>query len=289
MLLNIFMVVYRESFEAVLIVTILWAILRRQPDSERYREPVLSGILGGFAVSLVLALGLLYSQSELSAQVLEYFNFGLLFLAVLLITHMCIWMKRHGSQIKGELQQRFLEAKNQPNRWAIRLLAASAVAREGIETVIFLFGSFYESKGAQLAMNCLVACLGLVAAIATWFLLNKGIAFIRPKRLFAVTSFFLFLTASHFLVQISKGLIQSEILPALQDPAYDVSSILPDTEGFGSVLSSFAGYQAAPALTTVILWWTYWIIALALYYRAGRDLASTAAMGPRVSKESYSS
>ncbi len=270
MLLNIFMVVYRESFEAVLIVTILWAVLQRQEDSERYKEPVLSGIIGGLTVSLLLAVGLLFSQSELSAQVLDYFNLSLLALAVVLITHMCIWMKRHGGQIRGELQQRFLEAKSRPNLWAIRLLAASAVAREGIETVIFLFGSFYEAQGVQLAFNFLTAAAGVGAAIVTWVLLNKGFSFIKPKYLFAVTSFFLFLTASHFLVQISSGLIQAEVLPPLKESVYDLSEVLPEHEGFGSVLRSFAGYQASPALMTVLLWWGYWIVALTLYFRTGQ-------------------
>ncbi len=267
MLLNIFMVVYRESFEAILIIAILWAILQRQNNPAKYRVAVLSGIGSGLMVSVLLAVGLMISQSELSAKILDHFNNILLVIAVILITHMCIWMKVHGRKLKTELEQQFEAAKKDPSPWAIVLLAASAVAREGVETVIFLFGSFYEATGTQLISYSAVAGAGLCVAGLTWFLLNRGFRFFNPRVFFAVTTAFLFITASHFVVIVTRNLVQAGTIPALIDTIYDFSEFLPEYEGFGKFLSSFLGYQATPSLMTMLTWAGYWAIALLLYYK----------------------
>jgi high-affinity iron transporter len=42
------------------------------------------------------------------------------------------------------------------------------------------------------------------------------------------------------------------------DAVWDSSSLLSDTQGFGSILASFAGYRAAPCAATLVAFAGYW-------------------------------
>ena len=104
-MLNAVFIIWRECFEAVLIIGILYSFLKRQKQSAHALRFLVGGVLSGFALSAFLAYGIQHAETELQGKALDSFQIGMLVLASVLMTQMCIWMKRHSRTIKSELEQ----------------------------------------------------------------------------------------------------------------------------------------------------------------------------------------
>ena len=75
-MINALIVVYRESFEALLIVGLLYSFLVRQGASKQAFRAMLLGVIGGVLISALLALGIHMAESEFEGKALDLFQFG---------------------------------------------------------------------------------------------------------------------------------------------------------------------------------------------------------------------
>lgn len=272
--LNIFFIVYRESFEAILILSIVWSILNKASVERSTMNKVLStGTVIGFVISGLVAIGLYKFQEVLPPEFLDYFNYSILLVSSILITQMCIWMAKHSKDIKGELQKNIHQSLESSNFFGIIILVAFSIAREGIETVLFLSGAFLEATGKLVMNYSFFASLGFIASLATLYVFLKGFKLFKPKYFFMLSTFFLFLTASSFVIKLSQGLIMAGMIPPLKENLWDSTFLIDETSKVGGFLSSMTGYHATPHLMTVILFLVYWVLALGLYQRANRNVA----------------
>jgi high-affinity iron transporter len=152
-----------------------------------------------------------------------------------------------------------------------------AVAREGSETVVFLYGILAAGQGGDTGMLALAGVAGFAIALLTFWLLQLGGKLITWRRFFRLTEILLLLLAGSLLMGGLDRLISLGELPTLVDPVWDSSWLLDDSSGLGKVLADFAGYRAYPALTSVLLWLAYWVVVWALLRRAGRRPARATA------------
>lgn len=276
-MINALFVVWRESFEAVLIVGILYAYLNKQKDETMKKTGLKSmwlGVLGGVLLSVALAMGINFAETELQGMALEYFQLGMLIVACLLMTHMCLWMKIHGRHMKSDLEGGLSEALTSSKRFEIALLSMLAVAREGSETVIFLYGMTFEAAEKQMMSSLvLYSALGFLLALVTWVVFNRGLRFFSQRVFFNVTTVFLLLTASSLILNVTRKLIQSDLLPTIKDVAWDTSFLLDERSGVGQFVSALTGYQSTPALMTVIVFIVYWGVTYMIYkYLMRKDI-----------------
>lgn len=260
---NVLVVVWRESFEAVLIVGILFNFLIHSKDDQALKRKALqfmwSGVGLGILFSGIMAYAINSVQTELQGQYLDYFQNGLLLVAALLMTHMCLWMKVHGRKIKGELEGDLNKNLKKSNHWGVLFLSLLAVSREGVETVIFLYGMSFEAiSSGKIGELSLYAMAGLILALSTWYIFQKTMSFLGQKIFFKVTSIFLLLTAGSLVLTLTRNLIQSEILPTLMDVVWDTSFVLDERSVVGAVISAITGYESTPALITVLVAAVFW-------------------------------
>jgi high-affinity iron transporter len=264
---NTLFIVWRESIEALLVIGILYAWIKAHPHGATGMKYLWAGVLGGLLLAGVLGASMMGVGSLLGEVALERFQVVLMILAAGLITQMVFWMKRHGRQMKSTLEGRLAEAAN----WgAVALIAALAVAREGAETVVFLYGSGMGQQGEALWQFVLGATLGLGLALFTFFLLANGGRFLSWKRFFAVSEVILLLLACGMLVGATEKMIDFGWLPTLLDPVWDSAFLLDDQLAVGKVLATFAGYRAHPALMLVMIVAAYWSAVLLWSKRARR-------------------
>ncbi|MDR2688337.1 MAG: FTR1 family protein [Azoarcus sp.] len=262
---NSFFVVWRESLEALLIVGILYAWLKVNDDKDGSgKRALVAGIVGGIVLALALGWALLTAQSELAGEALEAFQSGALIVAALLISQMVWWMSRHGQRMKAELEGQIARAQGNKNRlaaqWNIAVISALAIAREGAETVIFLYG--IAQKPGAVSELVAGACGGFVFAIGCALVAAHGLAHLRLGTLLRLSSLLLLVLASSLLVAASDRLIGMDWLPALIDPVWDSSALIDHNAGVGRILADFAGYRAQPALTTLLVWGGYWLLVV---------------------------
>ncbi|MQY50801.1 FTR1 family iron permease [Rhodocyclus gracilis] len=252
---NALFVVWRESVEAMLVIGILYAWLKRNPAPGGLRA-LWIGVGSGVGLALLLGWAMLAAQDELSGQALEWFQTAILFVAAGLITQMVLWMARHGRHMKGHLEAGLARAADQGSWIGIASISALAIAREGAETVIFLYGLGMEhGDGSALAIGALA---GFALALLTAWATSRGLRFLDPRHFFKTTGALLLVFAAALLVAGVERLIGMGWLPPLLDPVWDSSGLLDDTNAGGSLLATLVGYRAQPSLMLLLAYLGYW-------------------------------
>ncbi|MGE8630371.1 FTR1 family iron permease [Achromobacter denitrificans] len=275
---QVLFIVWRESVEAMLVVGILYTWLRATPEGKRGLNYLWGGVAAGLALAVALALVLLGVSSWLSDEGQEWFQAIMSLAACVLVVQMVVWMKKHGRTLKGELESGAKASVVADNWWGLFVLVAIAVAREGSETVVFLYGTVSAGgDGSSMLMLALAGVAGFAVALLTFWLLQLGGKLITWRRFFRVTEILLLLLAGSLLVGGLDHLISLDVLPTIVDPVWDSSWLLSDSTGFGKILADFAGYRALPALISVLLWVAYWVIVWALLRWVGGKPAPVAA------------
>ena len=278
---NAFFVVWRESLEAFLIAGILFAWLQANDDTGRGKRALFGGLAAGAGLALLLGWALVGVQDELTGNALEAFQIGMLLVAAGLITQMVLWMRRHGRTLKYELEQGLSQNLAQRNWWGVALLAALAIAREGSEAVVFLYGTLAAASAGELPLMGLAAAVGLLLALLTFWLLQLGGKVLTWPRFFRVTEAMLLLLAASLVVTGVEQLQALEWLPPLVDGVWDSTWLLSDMGRVGGLVAALTGYRAQPSLMTVLAWLAFWILMAWLMRRSSaRTSCPTAQPGP---------
>ncbi len=263
-MLSSLLITLREGLEAALIVGIILAYLAktRRTDLSRYAW------LGvGLAVLASLAAGaaIYLSAGELTGRAEQVFEGSAMFLAAGVLTWMIYWMRRQATNVRASLQSQ-VDSKLAAGSWlGLATLSFVAVAREGIETVLFLFAA---SRTAESPLSATIGgLLGLAIAIGIGYLLYRGSARLNLKAFFNVTSVILIVFAAGMLSHAVHEFNEAGIVPAVIEHVWDTGPILSDSSGPGRFLASILGYNSDPALTEVTAYVVYLIAALVGYFR----------------------
>jgi len=266
-MLNALIVVFRESLEAMLVIGVLSAWIARQSDPATLRRGLWAGAVAGVGLAVVLGFAAFAAQSQLEGNALEAFRVGMVLFAAALIMQMVLWMRNHGRHMKRELEA---HAGRVSGAAGIGIVAALAVAREGAETVVFLYGMGLERDGGDLLALLGAAAAGLALAAATGWLVTRGARFLSYRVLFGASEILLLLIAGALLAAGIDRMIGLDWLPPLLDPVWDTSGLLDDGSGAGRLLADFVGYRARPSASLLIAYAAFWAYTL---WRLGRNTA----------------
>lgn len=265
---QIALVVARESVEALLIVGILNAWLGHRADAASAavgRRFLWAGVAAGLAAAALLAAAMLGFASLLEGDREDIFQLVVTGLAALLILQMVAWMHRQGGGLRSALTRDAERAVGRRSWWGLLLLSAIAVAREGSETAVFVYGILASAEGASLFGGIAAAAAGLAAACVLYWLVQLGSRRFSWRVFFRVTEVLsLFLAASLLMTALDRA-IGLELLPTLTPPLWDTSWLLDDMGGLGGFVSAMTGYRARPELISVLVYTLYWLaVAISL-------------------------
>jgi len=262
-------IVWRESIEAILVVGILYAWIRERGEGRIAMRDLWAGVALGVALALLLALGILGVQTQLAGTALDVFQVTVVFAAAALIVQMVFWMRRNARGLKRELEEGMQQAVRSRSRYAAALLAAAAVAREGSETVLFLYGLAMEHQGLEFGAMLGGACAGFVLALGTAWLIGKLSRLVSWKSFFQVTEVLLLLLGAALVAGGVDKLIALGWLPALADNLWDTTPLLDDASPTGSLVAGFTGYRAQPCLSFALAYGAYWLVVWLLSRASG--------------------
>jgi high-affinity iron transporter len=265
---NALFIIWRESAEAMLVVGILYAWLRKHPDAKRGMRFLWAGVGAGVGLALVLAAVMLGIATMLSDEGLEYFQLAMMLVAGGLIVQMVFWMRKNGRTLKRDLETNMQSNAARANWWGLLVVVALAVGRESAETVVFLYG-----LGVQYASiwNFLgILALGVGAAWLTFWALQQGGRFLSWRIFFRVSEIVLLLLAGALFVSGIEKLISLDVLPPLIDRLWDTSAVVDDSGRVGGLLAALTGYRARPALLPLLLLASYWAVVGVLLRRSPR-------------------
>ena len=259
---SVLFIVWRESLEAVLIIGILYAYLMRFPHGRQGLKFLWGGISGGIGLSVLLALATLHIQDDLQGQRLQYFQTGMLLVAAALMTQMVLWMHKYGHTLKRNLESDMDKALSSGRLLGVSVVALLAVAREGAETVLYLYSLGLEHKSGGLIAMFGAAVTGFVLALVTAWVVSKGVRFLSYRTFFRVTGIILLFAAAGLLMSGVSNLIGMGVLPALMEPIWNTSIILDSNSRVGAIVAALTGYRSQPSLMLVLFYALYWTAAL---------------------------
>jgi high-affinity iron transporter len=209
----------REGLEAGLIVTILLGALRKlAPD--RGAGAIWLGVLSAATLSLSFGAVLTFTRAELEPRAQEIFGGTLSLLAVVLVTTMIFWMRNAARSISGELRGRISDALTAGGA-AVAVTAFVSVAREGLETALFVWTNAQAAGSSTSPL--LGAVLGLAIAMALCTLLYRRVLKINLSRFFTVTGAALTVVVAGVLAYGIGDLQGSAVLPGASRTAFDLS------------------------------------------------------------------
>lgn len=237
-------IVFREVLEAALIVGIVMAATKGVAGRGRWvATGVGAGVLGAGTVAIFGQA--LASMAEGVGQ--ELFNAAVLFAAVAMLAWHNIWMGRHGRAIAAEMGAvgRAVVAGHRP-LYALAIVVAVAVLREGSEVVLFLYG-IAISEGADGWGMILGGILGLAGGAILGLALYLGLLRIPTRHLFAATSWMILLLAAGMAAQGADFLVRADLLPPLGKAIWDTTGLLSDRDVLGRILHTLIGYTASPS------------------------------------------
>ncbi len=266
----------REGLEATLVVSILVAYLVKSGHRDRLR-PIWLGVAAAVAISLAFGALLTFTSSNLSFEAQERFGGIMSITAVIFVTWMIFWMRRTARFLKSELQGK-LDAALLMGTLALTVTAFIAVAREGLETSLFLWAA---AQSAGNGLTPLVgAAFGIATAVVLGYLLYKRAVSINLARFFTWTGAGLIVVAGGVFAYGVHDLQEAGDLPGLNSLAFDVSGAIPPDSWYGALLKGVFNFSPATTWLEAAAWLLYVVPVMALFFRPAKAPARSAANGP---------
>jgi high-affinity iron transporter len=260
-MLSTFIIALREGLEAALIVGILVAYVVRT-DRRHLLKPLWTGV----AVALVLTLGLgailSFTSAELSDRGAELFAGVTSFIAVGLVTWMVFWMKRTARNLRNELHGKVDQALT-GGPISLALVAFFAVAREGLETALFIYTNF-KTVGA-ISSATLGLVLGLALAVGLGYLIYNRSVKINLSKFFTVTGVALIIVAAGVLSYGVHEFQELGWLPGADDFIWDVTPWIAKESVLASLLGGAIGFDTTTSWVQILAWGAYLTAVLVPY------------------------
>lgn len=271
---SIAFVVWRESVEALLVIGILDAWLRAETrDTGRARMFLWGGVVAGLAFAGLLAAVLVRLGEAISEEAQLTYTTVVVLVAAALILQMVFWMRKHGRSMKRDLEAQLSIAVVRRSWWGVFVLALVAVAREGSETVIFLYGILSSGAAGDLLSGVGAGLFGFALALLSYGLLQAGSRVLSWRLFFRITEVMLLFLACALLMTGIDGLIDLEVLPRLSRRLWDSGWLLSDGDATGGFVSALTGYRATPNLMELLVFVGYWFLVLLVILRPRRSAA----------------
>jgi len=270
--LSTFIIALREGLEAALIVSILYAYLAKTQRTHLYKALWL-GVIAAVALSLGLGALLTFTAHEFSPKSEPAFAGITSVLAVALVTVMVFWMKRAARTISRELHNKVEEAAG-IGFFALVVTAFFAVAREGLETALFIYSNFRTARTSLAPSTGLV--LGLIAAISLSVLMYKKTVTFNLGKFFQVTGIALIVVAAGVLAHGIGDLQSINWLPGDSILAWNFGGHLSPDSFLASVLSGSIGFSTVMTWLQVGVWASYLATTLFAYLTPSQKVSINA-------------
>lgn len=270
----------REGLEAALVVGVLLAYVRKlgRPDAA-------TKIWWGVAAAIVLALGvgavLTFGTYGLSFTAQEAIGGALSLLAVVMVTWMVFWMLKMSKGIGGDLRSQ-LDRALLGTGWGVAAVAFISVAREGVETALFIWATTRASDTAPL-IGFLTAVSGIVIAVGIGWALYRGLLRINLAVFFRWSGVLLIIFAAGVLAYGIHDLQEAGFLPgpfaaAPEEAApfvaawfgesawaFQIPHLIAPDGVIGVLLKGAVGFSPEMTTLEVLAWACYLIITLPLF------------------------
>ncbi len=268
-MLETLLVMWRETLEAALIVGILLTYLRRS-DNDAGIPWVWAGATVAVLAAIACGVASSGAVATLDPDAQELLQVGVMFLAVGVVSWMVLWMHRNARAMRGELHRKADRVVATGRYVGLATIAFVAVFREGVETVLFLWGIVVQRGGGPSVIPLLGGgALGVALAVASAWVFFRGFGFLSLPTFFRVTGLLLLLVAAGLLTAGVNKLIGLGYLSPIVPQLWNTSWLVRDGSVVGTLLATLIGYRSRPSLLEVLVFAAYVVPMLWMLRREG--------------------
>ncbi len=252
------LICFREVLEAALIIGILYTYLSKIGRKDML--PILwRGVIAALVLSLISSVIFQIVAGGFTGQAEKIFEGVVMIIVAIVLGTMIIWMANN-TNIAGELESQADSAleKLDSASWGIFSLAFIAVFREGIETVLFLYGVFVN----QGSVSFFSSMIGAGAALGIGYMIFVKGQRVPLKTFFNISSVFLIFVAAGMMaygihelesagIIADTGRIWNVNPPVLPNGSYP---IFHDKGAIGAIAKGLFGWNGDPSYLEVGIW-----------------------------------
>lgn len=253
------MIALREGFEAALIVAIVLAFVKRSPRPDM-AQAVWLGAVAAIALAATIGVVLHLTIDGLVGSARTRTFAAICIGAAALLTWMIFWMRKNARYLKKGLEGRAGVAVMESSAFGLAMVAFLAVAREGLETALFLISATAEDDAVSVVIGTLV---GLAVAVALGVVIYQGAHKFDMRRFFQITGGLIIVFAAG-LVSKAVAFLQGNTV----DVVYNVTGIdlLTSETQTGKFLAGIFGWDPAPSVLQFLGYWGYLVPALIFFF-----------------------
>jgi High-affinity Fe2+/Pb2+ permease len=263
-----FLIFLREGIEGSVICAILLTYLAAGGRRELFRW-VMAGAAVAIAVSAVVGAGLylLVKSSFVGSQQQTWFETATFGLAVVVLTYMTFWMKRHARNLSVDLRSRVDSAVAMGSGLALFTAALVTVGREALETSIFMVAIAFQNSTIHLVVG---ATAGLLVALAIAVAIYRMGMKLNLSRFFKVVGAALMVVAAGLLANMVENLQVLKLLPGADTHMWNAGGMIADSSILGDILHGLLGYAASPTALQFMTYIVFLAVGLTAFLRRPR-------------------
>ena len=201
-------IVFREVLEGALIVGILYTYLNKTNQSEAIVR-LWQGVGAAIVASVLGSILFQMFADGFKGQSAKLFEGVVMILAAAILGTVIVWMAKNRN-IAEDLKEKADEALSSDGvGYGIFALSFISVFREGIETILFLYGVMVKEGGLNIVLSVVGAVLGLGVAFLIFVQGRK----VPLKTFFNVTSILLIFVAAGMFTYGVHELESAKVIP----------------------------------------------------------------------------
>lgn len=178
-------------------IGLIFGILDKIGQRERHQRTVWLGVAAAVATSILIGAVLFAAVGELEGRgEALYEGTGMLF-AACVVTWMVFWMRKQARTLGGHLRSQVSEAVIAGGGAALATVAFVGVAREGLESALFLFASVGDDGVVATVIG---GSLGALGAVGLGILFYRGTIKLDLRRFFMITGVLVIGFAAYLIV-----------------------------------------------------------------------------------------
>ncbi|KAK5997144.1 High affinity iron permease ftrA [Cladobotryum mycophilum] len=301
----VFLVVFRESLETVIIISVLLAFLKQTLDGpngdivvyKKLKKQVWTGVAAGFGICLVVAACLIavfytigsngWDRSE------QYYEGAFSLVASIIITIMGAALLRIG-KMQDKWRVKLAKAIETPlkaaserswisratEKYAMFMLPFITVLREGIEAVVFIAGVTFSAPATAVPLPVVI---GLIVGAMVGYVLYKGGSTTKLQLFLVVSTCLLYLVGAGLFSRAIWSLEQGKWNSIVGGDASEVGSgpgsydidktvwhvncCAPDVPNNGGwgIFKAILGWTNSATYGSVISYNLYWLFVMSSF------------------------
>lgn len=220
-------IIVREGFEAILVITAIVAYMVKTGNSDRLGT-VYSGCVWAVLLSIVSAYLLkgVFDVSGASQEVLEGITMLIAVVVLFFVSHWLI-SKAEASKWDAYIKNKMDQSLSRGSLWGLWFAVFLAVYREGAETILFYFALASQDTGAQAVFGMVSGFLvGVVILIILYIAMRFSSVRLPLRQFFIFTGGLLYLMAFIFAGKAMMEFIEGKVFEPTLIPGFPQITLL---------------------------------------------------------------